>query len=58
MIQLQFLEFRLDDKPAIGILGFVLVIIILMIVLGRIKLGSLGNFSDDWIFEILLGCGF
>ena len=58
MIELELLEFRLDDDFAIRVLRLVLEVIVLVVLGGGIELGGFGDFSDDGIVEFRGGGGF
>jgi hypothetical protein len=53
---LQFLQLGRDNHPAVGRVGIV-VVVSLMIIPGRVKLGERRNLGDDGVLEIFLRPG-
>jgi len=52
----QLLKFGRDDHPAVGRIGIV-VVVFLMVTLSFVKLGERHNFGDDGVLEIFLRPG-
>ena len=54
MVEFEFLELGLNDEAAIRVFGLVLFVEVLVVALGRIEGGNLGDLGNDGVLEVLL----